>query len=99
MHSPYRTLALAAFIVPLGCDSGEEGADEQCPAGSGSVFVQNGPNGPGCYCPVGTVPNATGSQCVTGDACGPYRRSDGAGDCVDIDECAEGTSGCSEFAD
>ena len=93
-------LVVVASLFSLACDSGgEDGNTQECPAGSGSIFVANGPDGPGCYCPAGTVPNTAGNQCVTGDPCGPYGRSDGAGGCDDIDECAEGTSGCATTAD
>ncbi len=74
----------------LACESPpEEGAAGDCPAGSGAIFVQDGPNGPGCYCPVGFMPDASNSRCVAGDACAPFGRTEG-GACVDIDECAQG---------
>lgn len=90
---------LSLFAAFAACEDSAGDPTGDCPAGSGAVFMQSGPQGPGCYCPEGTTPNATGTQCVAGGPCGPYRRDDGNGGCEDIDECAEGTHGCSEFAD
>ncbi len=86
-------LCLVSLILALtACDSGEK-EGQTCPAGSNAVFVENGPNGPGCYCQLPLVPDATGAKCVEADACGPFARTSASG-CEDIDECAEGTSGC-----
>ncbi len=79
------------------CESPADEGAQECPAGSGAVFVESGPNGPGCYCPVGFMPDATNSRCVPGDACAPFGRTE-AGACVDIDECATGTAGCDASA-
>ncbi|MBL8787660.1 MAG: hypothetical protein JNJ59_22345, partial [Deltaproteobacteria bacterium] len=89
-----RLLALLALFMPgiAACDSAEK-QGQSCPEGSGSVFVEDGPDGPGCYCPAGTVANATATQCLPGSSCAPFGRAEG-GVCVDIDECQEGTAGC-----
>jgi len=95
MHLP--ALAPVVFLCcAAGCDSSNGTPAETCPI-PGSIFVANGPQGSGCYCAAGTVPNTTGDACVSGDPCGPYGRTNAAGACEDIDECADGT-GCDAHA-
>jgi len=85
-------IPLFALVLGLltACESAKE--EDQCPAGSGAVFVEDGPQGAGCYCPAGTLPDATGDRCVAGDPCAPWGRTvAGTPGCTDFDECAENT--------
>ncbi|MBL8785757.1 MAG: hypothetical protein JNJ59_12690 [Deltaproteobacteria bacterium] len=76
---PRSLLVASGAMLSLACDSGDKGTTQECPAGSGAVFVQDGPNGPGCYCPAGTNVNETLTGCV---ACVP---GEPCGECVDTD--------------
>ena len=55
------------FCLPPACGGGGDDGnttDDKCPAGSGAIFVENGPQGPGCYCPAGLVPDPATQKCV-----------------------------------
>lgn len=87
-------LVLLGLVVQSACGllGKKDGETEDCSSFNG-VYVEDGPEGPGCYCPEGTAPNSDGTSCVTGDPCAPWGRTDpeGGSVCLDIDECTEGT--------
>lgn len=90
-------LALSITLVASACGDGGGSTDDECPAGSGAIFVEDGPEGPGCYCPAGTFPNQATQTCVANPCAaqyGAFAVPDALGACVDVDECAAGTAGC-----
>ncbi len=88
-------LSLGLALLATACEQ-EAAEDTECPAGSGAIFVANGPDGPGCYCPAGTLPNAATQTC---DGCPPgYTTRPGSSECQDIDECYQALDDCDPLA-
>jgi hypothetical protein len=70
-------IPLVVLASLLACDKSTDGTDDPTVCSGGSIYVEDGPQGAGCYCPEGTEPD--GAICrelfdpCASDICDPAR--------------------------